>query len=89
MNDWQRFAEAVLCQSNAEHHERTTMGLTVDNRNLVEIESYLRDRIDAMKRERDEIRRKIECRGWTTLDALLANYDELTAGRGVSSETRK
>ena len=65
------------------------MGLTVDDRNLVEIESYLRDRIDAMKRERDEIRRKIECRGWTTLDALLANYDELTAGRGVSSETRK
>ena len=65
------------------------MGLTVDNRNLVEIESYLRDRIDAMKRERDEIRRKIECRGWTTLDGLIADYDELTAGRAVSSETRK
>lgn len=65
------------------------MGLTVDNRNLVEIESYLRDRIDAMKRERDEVRRKIECRGWTTLDGLLADYDELTAGRVVSSDTRK
>ena len=65
------------------------MGLTVDNRNLVEIESYLRDRIDAMKRERDEIRRKIECRGWTTLDGLLADYDELTTGRIVSSDTKK
>ena len=65
------------------------MGLTVDNRNLVEIESYLRDRIDAMKRERDEIRRKIECRGWNSLDGLLAYYDELTAGRVVSSDTRK
>jgi len=65
------------------------MGLTVDNRNLAEMESYLRDRIDAMKRERDEVRRKIECRGWTTLDGLLADYDELTAGREVSSETRK
>ena len=65
------------------------MGLTVDNRNLVEIESYLRDRIDAMKRERDEVRRKIECRGWTTLDGLLADYDELTASRVVSSDSRK
>ena len=65
------------------------MGLTVDNRNLAEMESYLRDRIDAMKRERDEVRRKIECRGWTTLDSLLAYYDELTAGRVVSSDTRK
>ena len=65
------------------------MGLTVDNRNLAEMESYLRDRIDAMKRERDEIRRKLECRGWNSLDGLLAYYDELTAGRVVSSDTRK
>ncbi len=65
------------------------MGLTVDNRNLAEMESYLRDRIDAMKRERDEIRRKIECRGWTTLDGLLADYDEMMADRGISPEARK
>ena len=65
------------------------MGLTVDNRNLAEMESYLIDRIDAMKRERDEIRRKIETRGWNTLDGLLAYYDEMMANRGISAEARK
>ena len=65
------------------------MGLTVDNRNLAEMESYLIDRIEAMKRERDEIRRKIECRGWNTLDGLLAFYDEMMADRGISPEARK
>jgi len=65
------------------------MGLTVDNRNLAEMESYLIDRIEAMKRERDEIRRKIETRGWNTLDGLLAYYDEMMAGRGISPEARK
>ena len=65
------------------------MGLTVDNRNLAEMESYLIDRIEAMKRERDEIRRKIECRGWNTLDGLLAYYDEMMADRGISPEARK
>jgi hypothetical protein len=64
------------------------MGLTVDNRNLAEMESYLIDRIDAMKRERDEIRRKIECRGWNTLDGLLAYYDEMMADRGNKKEGR-
>jgi len=65
------------------------MGLTVDNRNLAEMESYLIDRIEAMKRERDEIRRKIECRGWNTLDGLLASYDEMMADRRISPEARK
>jgi len=69
--------------------ERRTMGLTVDNRNLAEMESYLIDRIEAMKRERDEIRRKIETRGWNTLDGLLAYYDEMMANRGISAEARK
>jgi len=69
--------------------KRRTMVLTVDNRNLAEMESYLIDRIEAMKRERDEIRRKIECRGWNTLDGLLAYYDEMMADRGISPEARK
>jgi len=75
--------------SNLAGRERRTMGLTVDNRNLAEMESYLIDRIEAMKRERDEIRRKIECRGWNTLDGLLASYDEMMADRGISPEARK